>query len=317
MGEIRTYTHPEDAIPARADKTLGAYFASETSRTRMEECFKQGKIKINGTAIAKKHKLFAGDIVEVELPEPEATEVNPVDIPIEIVYEDDDVVAVNKPAGMTVHPGSGTGEDTLCHAMMFKCNGNLSKAGGSMRPGIVHRLDKETSGVMIMAKTDAAYYALVKMFSEHELEKEYVALISGTPTVRSGVITKNIARHPSFKTKMCVSSDWEIGREARTEWFIEESYGSAAARVKCKILTGRTHQIRVHLTSIGFPILGDYTYGFQKNRLKDIQAPQRVMLHARRLALHHPTKPDKFLEFTATPPKDFLETEKELANAYK
>jgi 23S rRNA pseudouridine1911/1915/1917 synthase len=135
-------------------------------------------------------------------------------------------------------------------------------AGGAMRPGIVHRLDKETSGVMIMAKNDNAYYRLVEMFSERELDKEYIAIASGVPTVRSGTIRKPIGRHPSFKTKMCIS---EAGRDAHTEWYLTERFGNKASLISCKIFTGRTHQIRVHLTDLGFPILGDYTYKFQKN----------------------------------------------------
>lgn len=156
---------------------------------------------MNGQPIVKKLELRPGDTVEIELPPPLETEVKPVDIPVDILFEDDDVVVVNKPAGMTVHPGSGTGEDTLVHAMMFHCKGQLSMAGGAMRPGIVHRLDKETSGVMIMAKNDNAYYRLVEMFSERELDKEYIAIVSGVPNVRSGTIRKPIGRPPLFQNQ--------------------------------------------------------------------------------------------------------------------
>ncbi len=316
MGEACTYTHPDGAPPSRADKALAEFFGAKTSRTKMESSFAEGKVRIGGKPIAKRFMLHAGDLVEIELPDSPETEVKPVEIPVEILYEDNDVVAVNKPAGMTVHPGSGTGEDTLCHAMMHHCGGNLSLAGGPLRPGIVHRLDKETSGVMLMAKTDDAYYRLVEMFSKHELYKEYAALICGVPTVRSGIITKNIARHPLFKTKMCASDDIESGRDARTEWFVEKAFGSRAALVRCNILTGRTHQIRVHMSSMGFPIIGDYTYAFQKNKLKDIMAPERVMLHARRLKLEHPTLRGKTLDLSAQPPKDFKMLAEELERVY-
>ncbi len=301
---IRIYVHPEDASPERADKVISAFLAEEVSRSRLEESFKLGKVKMGGSPIIKKHKLFAGDEVEIEIPEPLPVEVVPVDIPVEILYEDDDVVVVNKPAGMTVHPGSGTGEDTLVHAMMHHTGGKLSMAAGAMRPGIVHRLDKETSGAMIMAKTDNAYYRLVELFSEREIDKRYLAIVCGVPTIRSGVIRKPIGRHPSFRTKMCVC-DEANGRDACTEWYMQEKFGNKASLMSCKIYTGRTHQIRVHLTDMGFPILGDYTYSFQKNKMKEIPAPERVMLHAFKLAMPHPVKENEFIDVEATPPEDF------------
>ncbi len=312
---IRTYVHPEDAKPDRADKLVAAFLADEVSRSRLEESFRLGKVKINGEPIVKKRKLFGGDTVEIEIPEPPPSEVAPVDIPVEILFEDDDVVVVNKPAGMTVHPGSGTGEDTLVHAMMHHTGGRLSMAGGAMRPGIVHRLDKETSGAMIMAKTDAAYYRLVEMFSERELDKRYLAIVCGVPTVRSGVIRKAIGRHPSFRTKMCVC-DSANGRDACTEWYLSEKFGNKAALIECKIHTGRTHQIRVHLSDMGFPILGDYTYSFQKNKLKEIEPPARVMLHAYKLALAHPTKDGEFIDVEAAAPKDFSDLLQTLKKTY-
>lgn len=301
---IRKYVHPEGAAPDRADKLVAAFLAAEVSRSRLEESFRAGKVKIAGLPIAKKRKLEAGEEVEIELPEPAPSAVNPVDIPVEVLFEDDDVVVVNKPAGMTVHPGSGTGEDTLVHAMAHHTGGKLSMAGGAMRPGIVHRLDKETSGVMIMAKTDKAYYRLVEMFAARELDKRYIAIVCGVPTVRSGVIRKPIGRHPSFRTKMCVC-DESNGRDACTEWVLDETFGNKASLISCKIHTGRTHQIRVHMSDMGFPILGDYTYSFQKNKLKEIPAPERVMLHAHKLRLEHPVKEGTIIDVEAEPPADF------------
>ncbi len=312
---IRTYVHPEDAQPERADKAVAAFLSEEVSRSRLEESFKLGKVKIDGEPIIKKRKLFAGEVVEIEIPEPLPSEVVPVDIPVEILFEDDDVVVVNKPAGMTVHPGSGTGEDTLVHAMMHHTGGKLSMAGGSMRPGIVHRLDKETSGAMIMAKTDNAYYRLVELFSERELDKRYLAIVCGVPTIRSGIIRKSIGRHPSFRTKMCVCDDAN-GRDACTEWYLQEKFGNKASLISCKIYTGRTHQIRVHLTDMGFPILGDYTYSFQKNKMKEISAPERVMLHAHKLSVAHPTKAGEVIKVEATPPKDFSDLLDTLKKTY-
>ena len=255
-------------------------------------------MKIGGQPIAKKLELRAGDCVEIELPPPLETEVKPVDIPVEILFEDDDVVVVNKPAGMTVHPGSGTGNDTLVHAMMFHCRGKLSMAGGAMRPGIVHRLDKETSGVMIMAKNDNAYYRLVEMFSERELDKEYAAIVSGVPNVGSGTIRKPIGRHPVFKTKMCIS---EAGRDARTDWTLVEKFANKAALLSCKIFTGRTHQIRVHMKSIGHPVCGDPIYGSGKGA----KVP-RLMLHAYTLSFTHPRTGER-MTFTAPLPEEFVQ----------
>lgn len=315
MSDTRTYTHPEDAPPMRADKAVSAFLSQELSRSRLEESFKAGDVKMNGEPIAKKHELRPGDTVEIAMPPPLETEVKPVEIPVEILYEDDDIVIVNKPAGMTVHPGSGTGEDTLVHAMMHHTGGKLSTAGGAMRPGIVHRLDKETSGAMVLAKNDNAYYRLVETFSERDLDKIYAAIISGVPTVRSGVVNKPIGRHPSFRTKMCVS-DPENGRDAYTEWYVKEKFGNKAALVECKILTGRTHQIRVHMTDIGFPIMGDYTYSFQKNRFKEIAAPERVMLHAQKIRLPHPVSGEE-IEVEAPAPEDFKLLLKTLKETYQ
>ncbi len=313
MPERIEYTHPEGAETMRADKALAAFLSDKVSRSKLLESFAAGKVKMGGQPIVKKQPLSAGDVLEVELPEPPPSSVEPVEIPVEILYEDDDVVVVNKPAGMTVHPGSGTGNDTLVHAMTAHCK--LSLAGGAMRPGIVHRLDKETSGAMILAKTDAAYYALVNMFSERELEKEYLALISGVPSVRSGCIKKNIGRHPSFRTKMCVCDD-SLGRDAYTEWFVEQKFGAKAALVRCKIHTGRTHQIRVHMTDLGFPILGDYSYKFQKNKFKEIEPPPRVMLHAEHLRLPHPVREGVEIDVRAPLPPDFQKVIADLTEHY-
>ena len=313
MSDIRQYVHPKSLPPMRADKAVAAFLSSETSRSRLEESFRSGGVRMNGTPVSKKFEVRAGDVLEIKMPPSPETEITPVDIPVEILYEDEDVVVVNKPAGMTVHPGSGTGADTLVHAMMHRCGGNLSFAGGTMRPGIVHRLDKETSGALIMAKNDNAYFRLVEIFSKRMLDKEYLAIASGVPTGGSGVINKPIGRHPTFKTKMCVI---ETGRDARTEWVLVEKFGGRASLLSCKIRTGRTHQIRVHLKDLGFPIFGDYTYGFQKNKFREIPAPQRVMLHARRLSLEHPTQRGKSIDVEAPPPEDFSELLNTLRNTY-
>lgn len=301
---VVVYKHPEDADAIRCDKALSSFLSGQFSRSRLERCFDEGKVKLRGEPLIKKNILNGGDEVEIELPEQIETLVNPVDIPVPIIYEDSDVVVVNKPSGMTVHPGSGTGEDTLVHAMLYHCKGKLSMAGGANRPGIVHRLDKETSGLMILAKTDKAYYSLIESFSGREVEKTYLTLVCGVPNVRTGSIQKSIGRHPSFRTKMCITES-ESGRFAHTDWEMLENYGADASLLLCRIHTGRTHQIRVHMTSIGYPILGDYTYCFQKNKMKKIKPPERVMLHSYSLKMDHPTKKNKIIDLKAEPPKDF------------
>lgn len=310
------YIHPEDAAPARADKALAEYFKAQTSRTKLEKQFDENKVLLDGKPIPKKFILNPNDEVLVELPPPPSTEIEGVDIPVEIVYEDEHIVVVNKPPYMVVHPGSGTGNDTLVHAMQFYTKGNLSRAGGAMRPGIVHRLDKETSGIMILAKTDEAYFRLVEMFSNRQVKKEYLAIISGVPTVRSGTIKKPIGRHPTFKTKMCVC-DSESGRDAHTDWVVEQSFGNMAALVRCRIHTGRTHQIRVHMTDMGYPIMGDYTYSFQKNKFKELTPPKRVMLHAKKISFDHPVIEGKHLELQAKEPQDFIDLINELKELNK
>ncbi len=314
MPRTRTYTHPEGAEEMRADKALSAFLSGEISRTRLEDSFKSGKVLLNGTPIAKKYLLKVGDEVTVEIPDAPKTVVEPVDIAVDVLFEDEDIVVVNKPSGMTVHPGSGTADDTLVHAMMHICNGKLSLAGGSMRPGIVHRLDKETSGVMVMAKSDEAYYKLVEAFSQRLTHKEYLALTSGAFHVSNGSIQKPIGRDPVHKTKMCISEGPDA-RDARTDWRVLDSYGGRASLVACRIFTGRTHQIRVHMSDMGHPIFGDYTYKFQRNKFREIPPPERVMLHSWKLELPHPAS-GELMTFEAPPPEDFKNLAKLLKETY-
>ncbi|MDE3084772.1 MAG: RluA family pseudouridine synthase, partial [Verrucomicrobiota bacterium] len=207
---------------------------------------------------------------------------------------------LNKPAGTVVHPGVGTGEDTLVHALLAHCAGQLSGIGGVERPGIVHRLDKETSGVLLVAKTDAAHRALADQFASRSLQKDYLALVSGALSAPRGVIDRAIARHSVHRHRMTVG---EGGRAARTDWERVEAFGQEAAFVRCRIHTGRTHQIRVHMKSISHPLLGDATYGWKTNPRLSKQPP-RVMLHAERIAFAHPMT-GKPLDLRAPLPADF------------
>lgn len=284
----------------RADKAL-AEILPEMSRSRLQKIIDAGGVSLDGKVLACKTPVPAGARLAVAFPKERPTELVPADIPLEILFEDEHIIAVNKASGIVTHPGAGTGDDTLVHALLHRTGGKLAPAGGEARPGVVHRLDKETSGVILFAKTDAAYYALVEKFSAHELDKQYLALTDGAPDLLAGVIRAPIARHPTIRTKMCVR---ENGKPARTDWFVEEKFGTAAALVRCVLHTGRTHQIRVHLASIGIPILGDRAYGKIQARCAGWPIP-RVMLHAERLRLAHPITGEA-LDLRAPLPPDFF-----------
>jgi len=298
MNETIRFVVPDGTARTRADKVLAAAFP-EHSRAALQRAFASGLVRRNGTVIDQSDEVRTGDALEYALPENVPAELKPVPIPIDVLYEDDDLLAVNKAAGMVVHPGVGTGEDTLVHALLAHCAGSLSGVGGVERPGIVHRLDKETSGVLLVAKNDAAHRGLSGQFAGRQLRKEYVALVSGVPRLKSGVIERAISRHPVHRERMTVG---EGGRPARTDWEVVEVFGDQAALVRCRIHSGRTHQIRVHLKSIGHPLLGDSTYGWKQSPA--LPPAPRVMLHAERIAFLHPATA-RPLDLHAPLPADF------------
>ncbi len=310
MSEIITI--PSDTAPDRADKILTALFA-DLSRAQIQKIIDDGNVKIadTGVVVDRRRKLFPGDKVTISLPPPPPSELRPADIPLEILFEDKHLLAVNKAAGTVTHPGAGTGEDTLAHAALHHTGGALAPAAGALRPGIVHRLDKETSGVILLAKTDLAYHALIKQFSEREPDKQYVALTDKCPALLSGSITAPIDRHRTMRVKMAVRDD---GKPARTDWEIEERFGKQAARVRCFLHTGRTHQIRVHMAHIGHSLLGDKTYGKNTPNTAGRDVP-RVMLHAERITLPHPVS-GKMLTIIAPVPADFRAVEKRLREEF-
>ncbi len=297
---LQTYLVPPHIRRTRADKVLAAAFP-EHSRAALQRAFEAGLVRRNGVALAKSDDVKAGDVLEFALPKIMPTELKPVAIPLGVLYEDEHLLAINKAAGMVVHPGVGTGEDTLVHALLAHCAGGLSGVGGVERPGIVHRLDKETSGVLLVAKNDAAHRGLSEQFAGRHLRKEYLALVSGVPRLQSGVIERAISRHPVHRERMTVG---EGGRPARTDWAIVEAFGGQAALLRCRIHSGRTHQIRVHLKSIGHPLLGDKVYGWKPDPA--LPAPPRVMLHAERIAFLHPITA-RPLDVRAPLPEDFAQ----------
>lgn len=306
--QASSYTIPAGTRRVRADKVLARAFP-EHSRAAFQRAFDAGLVFADGKPLAQSAEVRGGQVLSFTLPATRPSELKPVAIPLEILYEDAHLIVINKPAGMVVHPGVGTGEDTLVHALLAHCAGTLSGVGGVERPGIVHRLDKETTGLLVVAKTDAAHRALADQFATRAIQKEYLVLVSGVPTGGAGTISRAISRHPVHRHRMTVG---EGGRPARTDWSVEEPFGKRAARLRCRIHTGRTHQIRVHLKSIGHPILGDATYGWKPAAGSAV--PPRVMLHAEHLVFAHPVN-GRAMDLRAPVPQDFRELEAALRGA--
>jgi 23S rRNA pseudouridine1911/1915/1917 synthase len=296
--QASSYIVPPAIRRERADKVLAQAFP-EHSRAAFQRALEAGLVKADGVTIAQDVEVKPGQVIEFSFPEIKQAELKAVDIPLEVIFEDKHLIVLNKPAGMVVHPGIGTGEDTMVHALLAHCAGELSGIGGVERPGIVHRLDKETTGLLVVAKNDAAHRALADQFSSRTLRKEYVALVSGVPKTDSGTIDRSISRHPVHRHRMTTG---EGGRPSRTDWAVEKKFGELAALVRCRIHTGRTHQIRVHMKSLGHPVLGDSTYGWKQS--PDLPVPPRIMLHAEHLVFTHPVN-GKTMDLTAPLPGDF------------
>ncbi|MBI5393696.1 MAG: RluA family pseudouridine synthase [Verrucomicrobia bacterium] len=301
-----TLTVAPDAAGHRLDLWLLEQLPGH-SRAFLQKLIRDGHVRIGGSEVKASHAIRVGEIVEVVIPPPEPSTVAPEAIPLEVLFEDDDLIVVNKPPGLVVHPSAGHAEHTLVNALLHHCRGRLSGIGGVERPGIVHRLDLDTSGCLVVAKTDAAHRALSQQFKSHEVEKYYLALVWGLPRMQRGRIEGAIGRNPHHRQKMAVLV--EGGRESITEFEIMEHFGGCTL-VRCQLHTGRTHQIRVHLASIGNPIVGDTVYG-RMRRHPIASKATRQMLHAERLAFEHP-RSGKWLEFVAPLPQDMRELIHEL-----
>lgn len=276
-----------------------------TSRGAIQRLIEQGHITVNGQPTKPTHTPRAGEIVRVVWPEARAAEARPEAIPIEVLFEDETLLVLNKPAGLVVHPAAGNEEHTLVNALLHHCAGGLSGIGGVARPGIVHRLDKETSGCLVVAKNDETHVALSQQFAGRTVEKRYLALLCGVLPREAGNIRAAIARHPTHRKRMAVR-DESAGREAHTGYRVIERLWEATL-VEAQLYTGRTHQIRVHFQHLGFPVAGDLTYGpRQTQRLAAVtryEAP-RVLLHSHQLGFTHP-RTGKPVHFTAPWPADF------------
>lgn len=266
------------------NQRLDAFLASSLdglTRSQATRLIESGEVAVNGRAVSKSYKLAGGEDIAVTLPEPEPVEAVPQDIPLDVVYEDADVIVVNKPKGLVVHPAAGHWSGTLVNALMYHCRDSLSGIGGELRPGIVHRIDKDTSGLLIAAKNDHAHRALAAQLKDHTLARTYACIVCGNIREDSGTIDAPIGRDPADRKKMCVTK--KDGREAVTHWRVLERFPGYTL-LECRLETGRTHQIRVHLAWRSHPILGDTVYGHRKPELgMDTQC-----LHARELTFLHP-----------------------------
>jgi 23S rRNA pseudouridine1911/1915/1917 synthase len=289
------------ATPSDVGQRLDLFLAAKVerfSRARIQALIRSGHILLNGVACRPKQLIRAGDKIVVSEPQPEPVDLQPEALPVPILFEDEHLLVVNKPAGMVVHPGAGVQSGTLVNALLHHVS-NLSGIGGELRPGVVHRLDKETSGCLVVAKHDVAHLRLSNQFAGRKVQKFYLALCAGRFTKSAGDIIKPIGRHPVHRKKMAIV---DRGRPARTRYAVIEET-SQWTLVLCQIHTGRTHQIRVHLHSIGHPVLGDKVYG----KTSEYSEYSRQMLHAWHLGFFHPMA-ENWLEFEAGLPDDFRQS---------
>jgi 23S rRNA pseudouridine1911/1915/1917 synthase len=297
----------EKSLPSeRLDTWLRSKFPA-VSRGTIQRLIEEGHIRVNGRNVKPTHSPRAGEQVLVEWPEPRPAAAQPQEIPLEILYEDAALLVIDKPPGLVVHPAAGHEESTLVNALLHHCAGQLSGVGGIARPGIVHRLDKDTSGCLVVAKNDETHLALSAQFASRKVEKIYQAIVCGEMQRDHGEIRAAITRHSSHRKRMAVDDD--LGRAAHTTYRVLERL-QGATLVEALLHTGRTHQIRVHFQFLGFPLVGDATYGNRQNqRLTELTgyvAP-RQMLHAFQLSFIHP-RTGRRMNFEARRPKDFLES---------
>ncbi|TGP53776.1 RluA family pseudouridine synthase [bacterium M00.F.Ca.ET.230.01.1.1] len=315
-----------DAAGQRLDQWLAARLGPDLSRSRVQALIRQGAVSIAGKPVLEaKRKLTAGERVEILVPAPEPAEPQGENIPLDILYEDDELIVINKPAGLVVHPGAGNWTGTLVNALIQHCGDSLSGIGGVRRPGIVHRLDKETSGVMVVAKTDRAHKALSEAFADHgrtgDLERAYLALVWGIPQRPTGTVDAALGRAADRVRRAVVPESRDDARHAVTHFSVVERFGeeqqsfATASLVECRLETGRTHQIRVHMAHIGHPVIGDPDYGqafrTKANRLPEplktkVKALPRQALHAWLLEFRHPTT-HLTMRFEAPMPGDMEE----------
>ena len=304
MREILNVT----ATPADKGERLDAFLAAAfgISRSAAERLIAEGSVCITPGEANKKYRLKGGEQVELTLPDPTPAEAQPEDIPLDIVFEDEDIVVVNKPQGMVVHPAAGNESGTLVNALLYHCKGSLSGVGGVERPGIVHRIDKDTSGLLVVAKNDHAHQHLAEQLKTHTVSRVYYAIVLGNLKNDTGTVHARIGRHPTDRKRMAIVHREDLGKDAITHYEVAERFG-AFTLVRCHLETGRTHQIRVHMASLGHPLLGDGVYGGDGTRFEALH--KRLIhgqcLHAAQLHLIHPRTGEQMLH-TAPLPDDFV-----------
>lgn len=292
---IREFT-VEPGMEMRIDRYLSEQ-CSDMSRSYLQKLVKEGGVCVDGTAVKSNYKVSAGELVTLEVPEAVEPEIVPEKMDLDIIYEDTDIILINKPKGMVVHPAAGHYSGTLVNGLMHHCRADLSGINGVMRPGIVHRIDMDTTGVLIVCKNDMAHNAIAEQLKEHSITRRYYAVVHGNIKAEEGTVNAPIGRHPVDRKKMSINE--KNGREAVTHYRILERFGQFTY-VECRLETGRTHQIRVHMASIGHPLLGDAVYGPAKCPYK----LQGQTLHAGILGIIHP-RTGEYMEFSAPLPPYF------------
>lgn len=289
-------------IPGERLDAFLARSVPDLSRSAAQKLIEDGQVSRNGKPGKKNDKLNVGDAVSYEIPEPKAVDIAPKEMPLDIVYEDDDLLVINKPKGLVVHPAAGHSDDTLVNGLLYALGDDLSGINGELRPGIVHRIDKDTSGLLAVAKNDLAHTVLASQLKDHSMARTYEAIVCGVLKEDSGTVDAPIGRHPSDRKKMCVTQ--RNSKSAVTHWEVIRRY-RGYTHIRCKLETGRTHQIRVHMAYIGHPILGDTVYGHKKPELG--QSSQ--CLHAGVLCFAHPRDGHPVVVYAELPQyfKDVLE----------
>lgn len=291
-------------VPKRIDAYLADYM--QATRSHIASLIQDKNVSLNGKPVQKSVKVKSGDEIQVTVPEPVALDVTAENIPLDIVYEDDCLLVVNKPKGMVVHPAAGNHSGTLVNALLYHCKGNLSGINGVMRPGIVHRIDKDTSGLLMVAKNDKAHSALSEQIKEHSFTREYEAIVHGIIKQDSGTINAPIGRHPVKRKQMAVTP--QNSKNAVTHYTVL-SRGNGFTHVRLRLETGRTHQIRVHMAYLGYPVAGDEVYGPKKTE-KELQGQ---CLHAKKIGFVHP-ETGQYMEFESELPQYFVSFLKKVMN---
>lgn len=289
----------EEWVDKRIDKMISEYFA-DYSRSFLKKLFDDGLITVNSKSVKPSYKVKSADMIDISVPDPVNIDIAPENIPLDIIYEDDDIILVNKPKGMVVHPAPGHYGGTLVNGLMYHFGDSLSGINGEFRPGIVHRIDMDTTGVLVVCKNDFAHRSLSEQLHEHSITRKYYAIVHGNIQQNEGTVDAPIGRSPKDRKKMAVNT--RNGRRAVTHYRVLERFGGRYTYIECQLETGRTHQIRVHMASIGHPILGDDVYGPKKCPFK----LQGQTLHAGVLGFIHPST-GEYIEFNADLPEYFKE----------